>query len=170
MRLTAELSAQTCCTWSRFWKLLMVCHGNRGKRAGNRKVRKSGSICLKLVDWSVCRDLPAECAKTRPNYVSDCTNYVNSGAEGAVRAVVLSASQNRSQSPVSVPAPNWMVKTYWLSMMTLWLLCKVITHWMSVGMSQNWASTERQRSVNDSSLIFSAIKELHHHINPKSSY
>ena len=90
----------------------MVRHGNRGKRAGKRKVRKSGSICLKLVDGSVCRNLPAESAKTRQNYVIDCTDDVNSGAEGAVRVVALSASQNRSRSPASVPAPNRMVKTY----------------------------------------------------------
>ena len=127
----------------------MVRHGNRGKRAGKRKVRKSGSICLKLVDGSVCRNLPAESAKTRQNYVIDCTDDVNSGAEGAVRAVALSASQNRSRSPASVPAPNRMVKTYWLSIMTLWLLFKVIAHQMTVGMSLKWASTERQRSVND---------------------
>jgi hypothetical protein len=148
----------------------MVRHGNRGKRAGKRKVRKSGSICLKLVDGSVCRNLPAESAKTRQNYVIDCTDDVNSGAEGAVRAVALSASQNRSRSPASVPAPNRMVKTYWLSIMTLWLLFNVSAHRMTVGMSLKWASTERQRSVNDFSLIFSAIKELHRHINPKTSY
>jgi hypothetical protein len=131
----------------------MVRHGNRGKRAGKRKVRKSGSICLKLVDGSVCRNLPAESAKTRRNYVIDCTDDVNSGAEGAVRAVALSASQNRSRSPASVPAPNRMVKTYWLSIMTLWLLFNVIAHRMTVGMSLKWASTERQRSVNGASTI-----------------
>ena len=93
-------------------KLQMVHHGNRGKRAGKRKVRKSSSICLKLDDGSVCRNLPAEIAKTRRNHVVDRTDDVNSGVEGAVRAVTLLASQIRSRSPGSVPAPNWMVKTY----------------------------------------------------------
>ena len=90
----------------------MVRHGNRGKRAGKRKVRKSGSICLKLVDGSVCHNFPAESAKMRRNPVIDQTDDVNSGAEGAVRAVALSASQIVSRSLASVPAPNWMVKTY----------------------------------------------------------
>jgi len=90
----------------------MVHHGNRGKRAGKRKVTKSGSICLKLVDGSVCRNLPAKSAKMRRNQVIDRTDDVNSGAEGAVRVDALSASQNRSQSPASVPAPNGMVNTY----------------------------------------------------------
>ena len=89
----------------------MVCHGNQRKRAGTRKVRKSGSIYLKLVDGSVCHNLLAESAKMRRNHVIDRTDDVNSGAEGAVRAVALSASQNRSRSPASVPAPNRMVKT-----------------------------------------------------------
>jgi len=90
----------------------MVRHGNRGKRAGKRKVRKSDSICLNLVDGSVCHNLPAESTKMRRNHVIDRTDDVNSGAEGAVRAVALTASQIRSQSPASVPAPYWMVKTY----------------------------------------------------------
>jgi hypothetical protein len=90
----------------------MVHHGNRGKQAGKKKVRKSGSICLKLVDGSVCRNLPPESARMRRNHVIDRTDDVNSGAVGAVRAVALSASQIRSRSLASVPVPNWMVKTY----------------------------------------------------------
>ena len=90
----------------------MVCHGNGGKRAGKRKVRKSRSICLKLVVGSVCHNLLAESAEMRRNHVLDRTDDVNSGAECAVREVALSASQIRSRSPASVPAPNWMVKTY----------------------------------------------------------
>jgi hypothetical protein len=90
----------------------MVHHGNREKRAGKRKVRKSGSICLKLVDGLVCRNFPAERAKTRQNNVIDRTDAMNGGGQGAVRAVPLSASQTRLRSPACVPAPNWMVKTY----------------------------------------------------------
>jgi hypothetical protein len=90
----------------------MVRHGNQGKQAGKRKVRKSGSICLKLVDGSVCGNLPAESAKMRRNNVIDRTDDVNSGAEGAVGAVALSAGDIRSRSAVSVPVQNWMVKTY----------------------------------------------------------
>jgi hypothetical protein len=60
----------------------------------------------------LCRNLPAESAKMRRNNVIDRTDDVNSGAEGAVRAVALSASQIRSRSLASVPPPNWMVKTY----------------------------------------------------------
>jgi len=169
MQLTASLSTHTCCAWSRFWKLHMVRHGNRGKRAGKRKVRKSGSICLKLVDGSVCHNFPAESAKMRRNPVIDQTDDVNSGAEGAVRAVALSASQIVSRSLASVPAPNWMVKTYWLSIMTLWRSCKMIAHSMTVRMSLKLASTECQRSVNDFSWIFSAIKLFHRHRNLKTS-
>jgi len=147
----------------------MLRHGNRGKLAGKRNVRKSGSICLKLVDGSVCLYLPAESAKMWRNHVIDRTDDVNSGSEGEVRAVALSASQMRSRSPASVPAPNWMVNTYWLSIMTLWRSCKIIAHPMTVGMSLKWASTQRQQSFNDVSLIFSAIQGLHRHINLKTS-
>jgi hypothetical protein len=90
----------------------MVRHGNREKRAGKRKVRKSSSIYLKLDDGSVCRNLPAESAKMRRNHVIDRTDDVNSGPVGPVRAVALSAIRIRSRSPASVPAPNWMVKYY----------------------------------------------------------
>jgi hypothetical protein len=90
----------------------MVRHRNRGKQAGKRKVRKFGSICLKLVDGSVYHNLLADSAKTQPNYVIERTGDINSGAEGVVTAVALSASQISSRSPASVPAPNWMVKTY----------------------------------------------------------
>jgi len=141
----------------------MLRNGNRGKLAGKRNVRKSGSICLKLVDGSVCLYLPAESAKMWRNHVIDRTDDVNSGSEGEVRAVALSASQMRSRSPASVPAPNWMVKTYWLSIMTLWRSCKIIAHPMTVGMSLKWASTQRQQSFTDFSLIFSAIQGLHRH-------
>jgi hypothetical protein len=90
----------------------MVRDENQAKRAGSRKFRKSGSICLKLVDGSICRNLPAESAKMRKNRVIDRTDDVNSGPEGALRAVALSASPIRSRSPASVSTPNWMVKTY----------------------------------------------------------
>jgi hypothetical protein len=90
----------------------MVRHGNRGKQAVKRKVRKSGSICLKFVDGSVCRNFQAQRAKSRRNYIIDQTDDMNSDAEGAVRAVALSASQRGSRSPANVPASNQMVKTY----------------------------------------------------------
>jgi len=63
----------------------MVRHGNRGKRAGKRKVRKSGSKCLKLVNRSVCRNLPAERAKTRLNYIIYQTDDVNSSGSETER-------------------------------------------------------------------------------------
>ena len=90
----------------------MLRHGKQGKRAGKIEVRKSGSMCLKLVVRSVCRNLPAECAKMRRNHILDWTDDLNSGAQGVVRAVALSGSQIRSRSPATVPATNWMVKTY----------------------------------------------------------
>jgi hypothetical protein len=90
----------------------MVRQANRGKRDVKRKLRKSGSICLKLVDATVCHNLPAETGKMRRNHVIHRTDDVNSGAEGAVRVVALSPSQIRSRSRASVPASNWMVKTY----------------------------------------------------------
>jgi len=85
MQLTAKLCAQTCCTWSRIRKLLKIRHGNRGKWAGNRIVKKSGSICLTLVDGSVCCNIPAERAKTRRSYVIYWTYEVNSGGSETER-------------------------------------------------------------------------------------
>jgi len=90
----------------------MVRRGNRGKRAGKRKIMKSGSICLYLVDGSACSNLPTKNTKARRNHVIHQTDDVDSGVEGAVRAVELSAIHIRSRSPASVPAPNWIVKTY----------------------------------------------------------
>ena len=57
----------------------MVRHGNQGKRDGKRIVRKLGSICLKLVDATVCRKQLAERAKTQQSYVIQGTDDVNSG-------------------------------------------------------------------------------------------
>jgi len=85
MQLTAEHSAQTCCTWSRFWKLVMLHHGNRGKRAGKRKGRKLGSICVKLVDGFVCRNIPAESNKMRRSYVIYRTDDMNIGGSETER-------------------------------------------------------------------------------------
>ena len=63
----------------------MVREGNRGKRAGRRQVRKSGSICPKLVDGSECRNIPAESAKTRRSQVIYPTHDVNSGGSETER-------------------------------------------------------------------------------------
>ena len=63
----------------------MVNHGNWRKRAGKKKVRKSRSLCLKLVDGSVCRKLPAESAKMRRSYIIYWTNDVNSGGSETER-------------------------------------------------------------------------------------
>jgi hypothetical protein len=63
----------------------MVHYGNQEKRAGKRKVSKSGSICLKSVDVSVCRNLPAESAKTEWNYVIYQTDDVNIGGSESWR-------------------------------------------------------------------------------------
>jgi hypothetical protein len=63
----------------------MVYYGNHGKRAGKRKVRKSGSICLKLVDGSVCHNLPTESAKVSQYYVICGTEDMNSGASETER-------------------------------------------------------------------------------------
>jgi hypothetical protein len=90
----------------------MVRHGNRGKRAGKRKFRKSGSICPKLVDGSGCHNLAAESAKMRWSHVIDRNDDVNSGAESTVIVVAISACQIGSRSPASIPAPNWIVETY----------------------------------------------------------
>jgi hypothetical protein len=57
----------------------MLRYGNRGKRGGKRKVRKSSSICLKLVDGSVCRKSPAESVNGQQNYIIHWTHDVNSG-------------------------------------------------------------------------------------------
>ena len=58
-------------------KLLMVHHGKRGKCGGKGKVRKSGSLCLTLVDGSVCHKIPADRTRTRPSYVIYRTDDVN---------------------------------------------------------------------------------------------
>ena len=57
----------------------MLCHGNRGKHAGKRKIRKSRSICPKLVDGSVGRKLPADSAKTQWSYDISWMDDMNSG-------------------------------------------------------------------------------------------
>jgi len=85
MQLTALLSAQTCCTWSRFWKLLIIRHGNWRKRAGKRKVRKSGTIYLKLGDGSLCCNSLGESTKTRWSYVIYWTDDTNSGGSDTER-------------------------------------------------------------------------------------
>jgi len=63
----------------------MVRHGYRGKRAGERKVTKSGSLSLKLVDGSICCNIPAESAKSRRSYVIDRTDDVDSGGSDTER-------------------------------------------------------------------------------------
>jgi hypothetical protein len=90
----------------------MVHHGNQGKQAGKGHVRMSDSVCLKLVDISVYRNLPAAGAKTRRNNVIHRTDDGNIGAEGPLRDVGLPAGEIWSRSPASVPAPNRMVKSY----------------------------------------------------------
>ena len=136
----------------------MVHHGNQGKRAGKRKVRKSGSLCPKLVDWSVCHNLPAESAIKGWNYVIDRTDDVNWGG----------AETNRPQCF----GYRWFYQemAHCLSIITVWLSIKMIAHQMTVHMPLRLVSTERQQSVNDFSLIMSAIQGLHRHINPKRSY
>jgi hypothetical protein len=57
----------------------MVRHGNQRKWAGQRMVRKSGSICLKSVDGCVGRNIPAEWAEPRRSYIIYRTDDMNSG-------------------------------------------------------------------------------------------
>jgi hypothetical protein len=54
--------------------------------------------------------------------------------------------------------------------MTVLLSGEMIVHRMTVGMSLMSASTERQQSDNNFSLIYSAIKGLRRHINQMRSY
>jgi hypothetical protein len=56
----------------------MVCHGNGGKQAGKRYVRTLSSICLRLVDGSLCRNIPAKYANTGHSYVIYRTDDLNS--------------------------------------------------------------------------------------------
>jgi len=65
---SALVSAQTWWTWSKFWKLPMVGHGNRGEWDAYRKVRMSGYIYRKPGDGSVCPQSVADCADTRWAY------------------------------------------------------------------------------------------------------
>jgi hypothetical protein len=58
IQLTRLLYTQTWCRLSRFWKLLMVGHGNRREWAGWGKVRKSDRIYQKPVYKSTRRWLP----------------------------------------------------------------------------------------------------------------
>jgi len=62
MRPTAYLTVQTWYKWSRFWTVLVVCHGKCGEWAGWGKVRTSGYIHQNLVYGSTCGLLPAKCA------------------------------------------------------------------------------------------------------------
>jgi len=63
----------------------MVRYGNRGKRDGNRTVRKLGCICLTSVDGSECHNIPAESAKSRRSYVIYRTGDVNRGGSETER-------------------------------------------------------------------------------------
>jgi len=56
-----------------------------GKTSWQRKVRKSSSICPKLVDGSVCRNLPDESANTGQNYLIYRTNDVIHGGSETER-------------------------------------------------------------------------------------
>jgi len=49
MHPTAEHLSQTCCTLSRFWKLLIVGHRNWGEEAGSGNVRRSCYVYVNLV-------------------------------------------------------------------------------------------------------------------------
>jgi len=61
---TALLSILTCCTWLRYLKLLMICHGNGGDWAGWGMVRKWTYMNQKIVKWSRCRKLLATSGET----------------------------------------------------------------------------------------------------------
>jgi len=63
----------------------MVRHGNRGKLAGKRKVRKLGTLSLELVDRSKCRNILAENAKLRRSKVIYRTDDVNSSGSDTER-------------------------------------------------------------------------------------
>jgi len=65
---TTSLCVQTGCTYSAFWKLLMVCHGNQGDRTRYGKVSKGIYINEKLVYGSTCSKLPAESAGMSQRY------------------------------------------------------------------------------------------------------
>jgi len=60
----------------------------------------------------------------------------------------------------------YLETVYWLSIMIVWILSKIIAHRITVGMSPRWVSMECQRFC----LIVSAMKGLHSHIDPKRSY
>jgi hypothetical protein len=57
---TVLLCFQTWFTWSWFWKLYMVGHGNEGERTWLETVRKLGNIKAKLLYGSKCSKLRAE--------------------------------------------------------------------------------------------------------------
>jgi len=69
---TTSLLIQIWCTWSTFWTLLMVGHGNWGEGTGEGKVRKLGYINEKLVYGSTCGKLPAESTGMWQRYVIHC--------------------------------------------------------------------------------------------------
>jgi hypothetical protein len=136
----------------------MVHREYRGKQARQRQVKKSGSICLKLVDESVYGNILVESANMWRNFVIDRTDDVSSGDSETGRPRCFGYKWFHQET------------VNWLSIMTIWLWSKMITQQMPVGMSPRWASTEIQRSVNNLILIFSAIRGFYHRINPKSSY
>jgi len=63
----------------------MVYHGHQGKPAGTIQVRKSGSVCPKSVDGSVCHGLLVESGEMRPSYIMYRTDDMNYGGSGAER-------------------------------------------------------------------------------------
>jgi len=111
----------------------MVRHGNWWKHAGKRYVRKSGSICLKWVDGSVCHNIPVEIAKR-----NRATSFIG------LLMWVLVAQKLRVFDAFGC---KWfyLETVNWLSKMMVWISSKIIVHPITVSMSLRWASMERQR-------------------------
>jgi len=133
MQPTAYLSAETSCTWSGFWKSLMVRDRCSGDGAGYRKVTKLGSICSELVDGSWCRELPDESADTRWAYVIHRSDTMSSGGWETER-----------------PRSFWMqmiihTLMYWLSTITVSIMRPIDEHSVAVSMPLSWASTEHKQ-------------------------
>jgi hypothetical protein len=117
-----------------------------------------GIICLTLVDGSVCRNIPAESTKTWQGYVIYPTDDVNTGGADTERPRCF-------WMHMIIPGNRILaVKNDGLNIMQLF------ARLTTVSISPRWASTERQRSVNNFPLIISAIKGFHGHIDPKKRF
>jgi len=136
------------------WKL-KTGHGNRGEGAGWGKVRMSGYIYRKLVEWSLCLKLQAESAEM-------------------LWAYIIQGSDNGSSSWSEFERP-WSV---WMQIIIHWSIILAVNNDYIRFAYNCWASNNNQYvckvSINRASTILNitilAINSLCSHIHSKCMY